>query len=173
MKKEVKGNILVFLASLCLAFSTISTHIVVQDLNPIVLAFYMFLFTILFLFILRLMVFGYKSLSSVIKISYKNLFFINITTAVDWLFYLIALKYIDGSLVNAIVFGLFPLGNLVLSFSFSRIKYLLSFIILILLFVIGINYINLNQGMGEHFWLAIFYCIIVGIAVGGAFVSKS
>ena len=165
---KLTGNIYVLLTAICLSFSTVFTHSVVQNVNPIVFAFYSFVLVMVLLLLLRISYFGgLGHLFFTIKTSYKNLIYINVTSAIDWILFLIALKYINGSFVNAIVFGITPIATLLFSRSFTKLRCLFSGIILILLMVVGFDYISVEKIHSTHFGLAITFCVLAGMAVGG------
>src|SRR3990167_3837235 len=143
---KLYGNIYILLTAILLSFSTVYTYHIVQNVNPVVFAFYSFLLVFALILVLRVAYFrGITDLFSTIKIKYKHLLGINITSAIDWILFLIALKYINGFFVNAIVFGITPVATLLFVRSATNVHYFLSFGILFLLLIIGLNYINVEK----------------------------
>lgn len=168
MSNKIKGNIYIFLTAICLAFSTAYAHILVQNINPIVLALYSFSLTTLILLSVRIFYFGgICQLAIAVKNNYKNFLMVNLTSAADWLLFLIALKYMNGALVNAIIFGITPLVTLTLSKNNPKIQYLFCSIILLLLFIIGWNDLHIENINKNYFMIAVALSICAGIAVAG------
>ncbi len=168
---KVRGNVYILLTAIFLSFSTVYTHHLVQDVHPMVFAFYSFALVFGSLLFLKVIYFREPSfLFSSLRTSYKSIIGINVTSAIDWILFLIAVKYIHGGLVNAIVFGITPIATLIFSKHTAKKEYIFAGSILLLLLMIGINYLTTEAISYSSFSLALAFSILAGIAVGGSII---
>lgn len=167
------GIFFVFSASILLALSTVFAHYMTKGINPLVIVFYSFLIAFIFF---NLVGIKNKSFFNLIKLNWKWAIFVNITTAIDWLFIFISLKYISAALINCFVFGVAPIATLILEFKSYTSKGLflkdliVCFLISILLFILSMIYyhnnINVVNISGNGIKWGIFLSCISGLATG-------
>lgn len=132
MIKKYMGESCILLCCIFLSFSTLLSHHLVNNFNPILITFYSFTFAFIFIQLIWLK----KENLSVNKLlkGWKMLLLLNFSTAIDWILMFIALKYISGSIVNCFIFGVAPLATLLISLkSYSSRKYLFKDLIVTLL----------------------------------------
>jgi drug/metabolite transporter (DMT)-like permease len=170
MSKILVGNLFVFASAICLAVSTIYAHVLLQNIDPILFAFYCFSCVIAIALTQRTLI-GIESIAADLRRNVKHVVYLNITTAVDWVLYLVALKYIDGSFTNALVFGLTPISSLFLSGKQNLERLAYSLLILFFLSLLALQHINLGVVPTSHLVKGISLSVIAGIAVGGTTVS--
>ncbi len=171
MNPAIVGNVLVFLSAVCLAISALYTHVLLQDIDPLVFAFYCFAMVIVMSFIIRRLFCAERPLLPDVKANLKHVLVLNVTTAADWVLYLVALKYIDGSFTNALVFGVTPIASLFFSGRQNAERLFFSILILLFLTLIGFEYVNFESTKTENIVYGIAISVVAGIAVGGTTVS--
>ncbi len=171
MNQQNHGNISIFASVICLALATVFTHQILKNISPIVFAFYCFLFVTTITAIIKFIFF--PKLNNFLKNrkSLKHIGLLNIYTAIDWVSYLAALKYIDPSFTNALVFGISPIASLSISRTFNKLRIIYSILILIILTLIACHYITYLKVNHIHLLIGIFFALISGIAVGGTTIS--
>ena len=109
-----------------------------------------------------------------VKENWKIILTVNLSTAIDWILIFISLKYISGSLVNCIVFGVAPLATLLLTLkSYLSKKLIIKDILVtlsicvILLILSFIYYTHTAQPLDKTYLLiSISLCTISGFATG-------
>ena len=171
MNPSIVGNVLVFLSAVCLAISAVYTHVLLQDIDPLVFAFYCFAMVIAMAFVIRRLFCSERPLLGDLKANAGHVLLLNVTTAVDWVLYLVALKVIDGSFTNALVFGVTPIASLFFSRRQNAERLFFSILILVFLTLIGFEYINFESTRTENIVYGIVISVVAGIAVGGTTVS--
>jgi len=171
MKPAIVGNVLVFLSAVCLAISALYTHVLLQDIDPLVFAFYCFAMVIALSFTIRRLFCSDRPLLQDVRANVKHVLLLNVTTAADWVLYLVALKYINGSFTNALVFGVTPIASLFFSARQNRERLFFSILILLFLTLIAFEYVNFDSTKTENIVYGIVISIVAGIAVGGTTVS--
>lgn len=171
MNSAIAGNVLVFLSAVCLAISALYTHVLLQDIDPLVFAFYCFAMVMVMAFIIRRLFCSDRPLLPDLKANVKHVLLLNVTTAADWVLYLVALKIIDGSFTNALVFGVTPIASLFFSGRQNGERLFFSILILLFLTLIGFEYLNLGTTKTENVVYGIAISVVAGIAVGGTTVS--
>ncbi len=169
---KIKSHVYVWSAAVFLSISAVFTHQFLKNIDPIVFAFSCFSIVIIVSAIIRILV--YKEISSFftdVRKNIKHSSILNLTTAIDWVLYLVALKYIDASYSNALVYGLTPISALLLSRKFNIPSFVISLLIFVFLFLMGCNYLVLESLPMNNFIIGTILAVIAGIAVGGTTVS--
>ena len=171
MNPVLVGNVLVFLSAVCLAISALYTHVLLQDIDPLVFAFYCFAMVLAMSLVIRRLFCSERPLLPDLKANVKHVLLLNVTTAADWVLYLVALKYIDGSFTNALVFGVTPIASLFFSGRQNKERLFFSILILLFLTLIGFEYVNFETTKTGNIMVGIVISVVAGIAVGGTTVS--
>ncbi|KAA1243638.1 hypothetical protein F0Q45_25485 [Mycobacterium simiae] len=118
---------------------------------------------------LRVVVHGsIRALWTIILANKKHLVLLNIATAADWILYFISVKISDGSLANALLFGVAPIAALFFSREQTGQKTGYSLVILMLLALLAATYV---EGASGNLYLAIATGVLAGVAVGAGTIS--
>lgn len=170
----LEGECYIFLFALLIALATVISHLIIQNIHPLVLAFYTFGFSFLLIHIVNnkhTNVFVKKVMRS-----WPLVLAINLSTAIDWLLIFLVLAYINGTLVNCLVFGIAPIATFFLSLStyVSRQLFLIDLIsciaiLLVLLLLANFYYFNIVQVQSlttTTLLLCIGLCTLSGIMTG-------
>ncbi len=167
------GEIFVFSASTLLALSTVFAHYMTKGIDPLVIVFYSFLISFIFFNVAGI---KNKTFFNLVKLNWKWVLFVNISTALDWLLIFIALKYISAALINCFVFGAAPVATLILAFKNYTSKglflkdvivcLLISSLLLILSLIYYHNNINIHGTSEIDIKWGIFLSCISGLATG-------
>lgn len=165
------GKIYVFLGCALLALSTIISHrLIQQNVHPLLVAFYAFIFSLSILIFIKHD--AKDSLYNKISLHWQPALILNISTAVDWIIMFIALQYINASLLNCFIFGVSPLATLFLSIrSYTNRSHFVRDLILtlligfILLMLANIYYQQVGAGLSRtQLLLGVFLGTLSGIA---------
>jgi drug/metabolite transporter (DMT)-like permease len=166
---HIKGNIFILANALCLAVGSVVLHGYLAGIDPIVFTFYCFVAVVGVTLVLRIVVHGSTAgLWTTILANKKHLALLNIATAADWILYFISIKFSDGALANALLFGVAPISALFLSRTQTRQRVAYSVIILVLLAVLAATYVG---GATGNIYAAIAAGVVAGIAVGATTIS--
>ena len=124
------------------AYYTLAIHSITQETDPYLLTLLMFLICLILFSAINL--FSIKKILTKARRDLKNLFFINILTAINWIAVMWSLKYINPTPFIAIFMAFLPIFTFIISLfikkSFNKKEFLF---VLILLFSI-IFFIHLN-----------------------------
>lgn len=168
--KEYAGSMYMLSFSFFISISTVITHLLAKNLNPILIAFYTFSFA--FLSVNLIQVKNIRVLSRKVIENWKIVLAANVSTAIDWILIFIALKYISGSLVNCFVFGIAPIATFILSIkSYLSKKLLIKDLIItcsicfMLLCLASLYYEHATQPLERNYLtLSIVLCVLSGFA---------
>ncbi len=170
INQKLAGNIIVFSSVICLAIATVLTHQILKDINPIVFAFYCFISVIIIDIFIKFIFLPNKNDFIYKKDNLKHIFLLNLFTAIDWVFYIVTLKFLGPSFTNALVFGISPIASLILSQKFDKTHFGYSLLILIILILMAIHHINYHTNHIK-FLLGVFFALISGLAIGCTAIS--
>lgn len=166
---QIKGVTFILVNALCQAVGSVVLQGYLVSMDPIVFTFYCFVIVVGLTLALRVVVHGsIRALWTIILANKKHLVLLNIATAADWILYFISIKISDGSLANALLFGVAPIAALFLSRKQTRQKTGYSLVILMLLALLAATYV---EGASGNVYLAIASGVLAGVAVGAGTIS--
>lgn len=168
-----RGSAYILLNCVCIAVGSILLHASLTGRDPIEFSFYCFACVVVATALIRLC--SRRPLMDTVASCSRNLrhvLALNATTAAGWILYFVSIKFLDGALVNALLFGTAPIAALVLSRQQSRRRVWYSLAILALLGVLASRYVVAGHGvMSSTTYFSIAAGVLAGTAVGGATVS--
>lgn len=169
--KNVYGIIYAFLYCLMSAISMVLIGHYEQNISPFKLSFYTFLIAALFFNVL--VVPKYAQFANKIKPHDKLILLINIATVTAWITTFYSLKFVEPSVVIAIIFGIIPVASILFSLKQASVKNLhkqdvlfaalIALVVtMIIVYYVFVSY-HLPIAIRYPIYLSLFLAVVSGV----------
>ncbi len=158
------GVLLIFSYCILISASLVFINFLERSLNPVLTLFFTFFFAFILLVFFDIK--NFKSIKKQLRQHLLFIFFINFSTALNWLLEFIALKHVSAGVANSFIYGAQPIIMLGLLIGFTKPKHHLSYdglfslAIIVILFFMG--FIRINEH-GVHDKATLLIGIILSI----------